>query len=83
MRTKEAFDAYIKAATNNDTLGMAQLIYADEGFLVPDGTKVLVIDSGLGSHEVRILDGKFIAQSGWVPMEFVVANPPTASTTTQ
>ena len=73
LRTKEGFDAYIKAAVNNDTMGMAQMIYDDEGFLAPDGTKVLVIDSDIGSRQVRILAGKFIGQSGWVPMEFVHA----------
>lgn len=71
VRTKQGLDDYTKAAVNNDTLGMAQMIYDGEGFLAPDDTKVLVIDSGLGTREVRILDGKFIGQSGWVPMEFV------------
>ena len=71
MRTKQGLDDYTKAAVNNDTMGMAQMIYDGEGFLASDGTKVLVIDSGLGTRQVRILDGKFIGQSGWVPMEFV------------
>ena len=71
MRTKQGLDDYTKAAVNKDTMGMAQMIYDGEGFLAPDGTKVLVIDSGLGTRQVRILDGKFVGQSGWVPMEFV------------
>ena len=82
MRTQDAFDAYTKAAVNNDTIGMAQLVYDDQGFFVPDGTKVLVIDSGMGTREVRILEGKHIAETGWVALEFVLSAPP-ATTTAQ
>lgn len=71
LRTKAYMDEYVHDAVNKDTMGMAQMVYADEGFFVSNGTKVLVIDSAIGAREVRILEGKQIAQSGWVPMEFV------------
>lgn len=72
LRTKELLDEYIKAAVNKDTYGMATIIYNDGGFFVPNGTKVLVIDSTVGSRQVRILEGEHLAESGWVPKEFVL-----------
>lgn len=79
LRTKELMDEYVNAAINKDTYGMAQLLLGGGGFFVPNDTKVLVIDSSIGARQIRILEGKFVGQSGWVPMEFVHKSP--ASTT--
>lgn len=74
LKTKPAFDEYIKGAVANDTRGMAEIVARGDGFFVKDGTKVLVIDlSGDGARQVRIEDGQFSGESGWVPAEFVSA----------
>lgn len=81
LRTKELMDEYVKAAVNKDTYGMAQLLLGGGGFFVSNDTKVLVIDSSIGARQIRILEGKFVGQSGWVPMEFVHSQPATSGAT--
>jgi hypothetical protein len=69
--TQKAFDAFMQAASANDTYGMAEL-YTD-GLLVfaESGTKVLVIDKAMFRVKVRILNGENAGFAGWTPMEFV------------
>lgn len=72
LRSKTAFDQYVKdAAVSHDTYDMANLISQDYGFLVPSGTKVLVIDAAFGALQVRVQSGDHTNESGWVPTEFV------------
>ena len=68
-------DALMKAITRNDSYGVFDLVLAGKIFMVDEGTKVRVIDRGgfLGVSEVqvRILEGKMVGRSGWLPYEFV------------
>jgi hypothetical protein len=72
--SKSALDEFAKDSVNKDTLGMAQLVENGGGYLVPQGTKVLVIDGTVATSEVRILEGDHIGAAVWVPYEFVSAN---------
>ncbi len=69
--TKANFDESIKLSVAKDNMGLANLALSGGAFLVDSGTKVHVIDMMTGARQVRIMDGQFIGQSGWVPMEFV------------
>jgi RNA polymerase subunit RPABC4/transcription elongation factor Spt4 len=73
LTSKAALDDFTKAAVNKDTYGMAELVENGEGFFVPQGTKILVIDGSFTASQVRILEGTQIGKSGWVPFEFVSA----------
>ena len=73
LTSKAALDEYTKAAVNKDTYGMAQMVLNGEGFFVPQGTKVLVIDGSFTANQVRILEGTHTGEAGWVPFEFVSA----------
>lgn len=68
---EQAFDEWTKACVAEDYIGMAQLQASGKVFTVPNGTKVLVIDSSFASIEVRILEGDAIGRSGWIPYEWV------------
>ena len=59
-------------AVAGDERGMATLALEGRAFLVPQGTRVRVINSGFGKREVRIEDGPMAGRSGWVDTEFVV-----------
>lgn len=71
LRSKELLDAFINAAVSNDTYGMSEILLTDGGFLVPNGTKALVIDQELGTRKIRILEGVYLGESGWIPKEFI------------
>ncbi|MFC1656081.1 hypothetical protein ACFL3C_04370 [Patescibacteria group bacterium] len=68
---QEAFDDLLDISVANDEMGLAELMLADRVFSVPTGIKVKVIDTDWFSKEVRILEGAYVGESGWVPMEFV------------
>lgn len=74
--SKDEFSQLSKAAIAKDTMGILELKGV---FGVSSGTKVLVIESGVGIRKVRILSGvravdnDKIGLAGWVPMEFVVS----------
>jgi hypothetical protein len=69
-------DTLIKSAIANDDYGMRKLVKSGSVMVVPSGTSVLVIDDAGGflfapSRKVRILEGKYKGESGWVPVEWV------------
>lgn len=68
---EDAFRELTKAAVAKDYLGMADLEVRGRIFGVDQGTRVLPIDSGFAKTKVRILEGKGLGRSGWVPYEFV------------
>ncbi len=70
-RTKEDYDELNKAMYAKDTYGIARMVMENKAFDVPVGTKVLVIDQKFGGRKVRILEGKYAMEDGWVVMEFV------------
>ncbi len=72
--TEQALTDYTKAAVENDTTGMAQIIQDGEGYFVPQGTKVLLIDyGGIGQGKVRLLEGDHSGEAVWVPTDFISA----------
>jgi hypothetical protein len=70
---REALTAATKAANAKDTIEYANLAASGRLFLVDKNTAVNVIDSGIGVRRVRILEGPHMAKSGWIPVEWVVA----------
>lgn len=68
---KETFDLWTKACVAKDYVGMAQLEASGRVFTVPNGTKVLVIDSSFATRQVRVLAGNALGKSGWLPYEWL------------
>ena len=69
--TKEYYDEMFKLITAKDNLGVSQMVLDGKVLMVDSGTAIKVIASEFPSTEVRITEGKYIAQSGWVPNEMV------------
>ncbi len=69
--TKDNLDEIVKLSVANDTEGLAQMTLDGDAYIVDQGTQVRVIDTTIGTREVRILEGKQYGKSGWVPVEFV------------
>ena len=69
--TKTDLDALTKIYLANDTEGIAEFLVGGQGFAVSNGTKVLVLDTAVGSRRVRVLEGDQASKSGWLPMEYV------------
>lgn len=73
--TREANDAFTKAAVTNDREGIAALMLTDRLWPIRAGTKVRVLGYGgflSGTTEIRILEGGYYSRSGWVPSEWVI-----------
>lgn len=68
---RAAYDALFKALAAKDDIGFAQLVQSGQVLMIPSGTRVKLIDAGVMSHTVRILEGDHFGESGWVPVEFV------------
>ena len=69
--TKEVLDSYFKSKVAGDDYGMNLTLGSDLVFMVRNGTKVRVIDSGALTEEIRILEGEMEGLAGVVPTEWV------------
>lgn len=54
-----------------DLIGLANMERAGRLMIVPPGTRVRVIESGMLRKRVRIEEGRFRGRDGWVAAEFV------------
>jgi len=70
---KKVLDEWNDALFANDTFGRTELLTSGRIFVVPDGTEVLMLDSGWSIFvcKVRILEGEHLGQTGWIPVEWV------------
>jgi hypothetical protein len=75
--TKDVEDRVMQLSIAKDTDGLMQMVLTGDPLLVDDGTQVRVIGAGFTSIEVRITNGKYYGQSGWVLTEFVSSVAPT------
>lgn len=55
-----------------DDYGMSELLQTGRLLPVQDGTKILMIDEGLYTTKIRILEGPYAGRSGWVPYEWII-----------
>ena len=84
-----AWDAVMAAVNAHDTETLAGLALSGDVILVPTGTKVSVIDTAVLSVKVRISEGQFSDQSGWISKEMIgsvdapIALAPTDEPTTE
>jgi hypothetical protein len=67
-RDISTFDRLTSAAVAKDDVGYAEA--SANAFFVADGTKALVIDRGFGRLRVRIKEGPYIDEVGWVPTDW-------------
>lgn len=71
---EKAFDDFTQASIADDKLGYSQMLGAGRLFVVDNGTAVKVIDiKFLGKTEVRVLEGDYFGESGWIASEFIVS----------
>lgn len=64
----------IRLATIQDSLGISKMILDGWVMLIDSGIQVRVIDKDLSYMKVRIMEGKFYGEAGWVPGDSVFKN---------
>lgn len=64
--TSADYDAMVDAAVAHDTYGFAELLLMKKIYMIPCGTKVLVLDMGFHLDKVRIVDGEYAGLAGWI-----------------
>lgn len=74
--TKEAYNRLTKLGHSNDVQGIDSLIELGVVWKVPAGTPCRVVDAGVLTYEVRILEGAYVDRLAFVVREFVVAPNP-------
>lgn len=67
---EETESAITNASLAKDEYGINELITTGKAFVVPNCTKVKIIDTKVATLQVRILEGTQVNKSGWVPFEF-------------
>lgn len=68
---REAFDRFVTLAVADDDMGIAAMRLAGQIWLVPSGTECKIIKTGFTACEVRLMDGTYAGQSGFVAREFI------------
>jgi len=63
---KASYDRMLKLMKVSDTAGLMKLTFASQVYIVKRGTKALIIDVGMFSTEVRIMEGPNKGESGLV-----------------
>lgn len=69
--TENGYKEITKIYLANDMIGVGDFLLSGKGFAVPNGTKVLVVDTSVGARKVRVLEGDSIGESGWIAYEWV------------
>jgi len=55
-----------------DEHGMGLLLASELIFTPQSGTRALIIDTGMTTRKVRILEGRYQGRSGWIPYEYII-----------
>ncbi len=72
--SQEDLTALFHCFSIKDKLGYLEMVKAGQVAIIPAKTKVLVIESGgflRCNRKVRIQEGDYVGEAGWVPMEWV------------
>jgi len=71
---EKAFDDFSQALIANDKYRFNEMINNGRLFTVPNGTAVKVTDIKFpGRTNVRVLEGKYVGESGWIAFEFIIS----------
>lgn len=71
---KSDAEEVIKLSVAKDNLGVAKMVVDGRTMLVDSETQIRVIDTDWLYTNVRIMEGKYYGESGWLPNEFVFRN---------
>ena len=74
-----AYDELNRLITANDRLGINLLVASGRVRVAPDNTHVLILDSAIGRRRVRIVDGPYSGETGWIAYELVQCQPADAT----
>jgi hypothetical protein len=72
MEATAAWDEMIAGQNARDTAGLMQLVRAGRAFVVDGGTRAKLLEVGVFSRRVRILEGPHAGKAGWVQEELRV-----------
>jgi hypothetical protein len=70
--SQQAHDRFVTLVAAKDHLGLGLMAEAGLVWSVPSGTECVVIDRGILSSEVRIMEGKHTGQACFVSSDFIV-----------
>lgn len=73
--TKDNYNRVFKLLNADDEAGVRQMAVFGQAYIVGDGTRATVIQTGVLTIEVKILDGKSAGNYGWIAREMVRFNP--------
>jgi|GEM_PF-2595721 len=68
---QDNYDKFVKVLNADDKFGYMKMLRQNQLFIIPNCTKVKVIDSAFAVRKVRILEGEYFGTSGWTAYEFI------------
>ncbi len=71
-RTDSAWTEMVDADQVNDGWTLVSLIESDRVISTPDGTRGVIVGVGFTSYRVRLLDGPYVGNVGWVQRKYVM-----------
>lgn len=69
--TEAAYEEFTNAAVQDDTNKISRMMINGRIFNIKAGTKVRIVDHGLMTHTIRILEGMHARETGIVATEHV------------
>ncbi|WCK53883.1 hypothetical protein PP175_21580 [Aneurinibacillus sp. Ricciae_BoGa-3] len=69
--SQESYDLMGKVIARNNQDAVKQMVVNGEILMLPEGTKVLLVDRGLITTEAKITEGPYAGAEVWVPSEVV------------
>lgn len=69
--SESIMDEAVDAAISKNYQRFDELVYAGKLLPVKDGTMVDILDTGMARIKIRVSEGTFSGQTGWVQTEFV------------
>ena len=71
--SEAALDRLTQLCNAKDSYGLAQMMLAGQALGIKDGTRARLIDPGIITHEVRVLEGEYRGRSAFISAEFLVS----------
>jgi len=66
--SRQALDELVRQKTDR---AISAMVLAGKAFLVPQGTRVSILDRATGARKILVLEGPTMGRDGWVPAEWV------------
>lgn len=70
-KDEKTYEDFVHTISIKDEDGYYKMLFSPNMFLVDKDIKAKVLNTGMARYEIRVLEGEFKGESGWIPVDFV------------